>query len=48
MKICADLGTLSLSWSGVCAPQEFQGARMWRLIAVSPVDTISLTNLLIT
>ena len=46
VKICVDLGTLSLSWSGVCPP-ELQGARMWRLIAVSPVDTISLTNLLI-
>ena len=37
MKIWADLGTLSLSWSG---------ARMWRLIAVSPVDTISFSSVL--
>ena len=51
MKIWADLGTLSLSWSGVPLPPNenyggtlslsWSGDRMWRLIAVSPVDTIS-------
>ena len=48
MKIWADLGTLSLSWSGEYPHPLFHGARMWRLIAVSPVDTISfsLLNLL--
>ena len=49
IKIWADLGTLSLTWSGVphtlpppTPTPEFQGARMRRLISVSPVDTISL------
>ena len=48
MKIWAALGTLSLSWSGEYPHPLFHGARMWRLIAVSPVDTISfsLLNLL--
>ena len=41
MKIWTDLGTWDLSSSGVHAP-TYVGAGVWRLIAVSPKDTVSL------
>ena len=44
MKICAYLGTLNLRlvWSIPPPNENLDGAHMWRLISVSPVDTISL------
>ena len=42
MLIWTGLGPLGLGWTGphLPPPPDFQGARMWRLISVSPVDTI--------
>ena len=43
IEIWTGLGTLSFDYPSL--PLELQGHRMWRLISVSPVDTISLTLL---
>ena len=48
MEIWAGLGTLALSWSGVSPPGTNVGADVWRLIAVSPKDTVSFHTVMTT